>query len=306
MKKLTGLIAATFTPMTRNGQVNLKPIPNMVEALLRQGVEGLYVCGSTGEGPSLTNRERKCVAQAFVESVQGRVPVIIQVGHNSLEEARLLAAHAASIGANAISAVSPSYFVPENVPALVDTFVRITDAAPEMPFYYYHIPRFSGLTLNLSAFLEMASIRILSLAGIKFSSRDIEVMQQCLAFEGGRYNILFGVDEMLLSGLAAGCDGAVGSTYNFLAPLYQQIMRHLRKGNLPAAQECQLKAAQLIAVIIRYHGISGLKAAMALAGNPCGPARLPLTPLSQEEVSRMREELDTLGFFNYVHDGNSC
>jgi N-acetylneuraminate lyase len=300
MKKLTGLIAATFTPMDEDGQVNLEPIPAMVKSLLQQGVKGLYVCGSTGEGPSLTTDERERVAKAFVAAVQGRVPVVVQVGCNCVEDARQLARHAVHIGADAISAVSPSYFIPEGVSTLVETLGRITDAAPELPFYYYHIPRLSGLSLSPLAFLAAASARIPSLAGIKFSSRDIEVMQQCLAFENGRYNILFGVDEMLLSGLAAGCHGAVGSTYNFLAPLYHQVMRHLESGDLLDAQACQLKAAQLIEVIIRRHGISGLKAAMTLTGIPCGPPRLPLTRLTEKETLVMRAELDALGFFGYA------
>jgi N-acetylneuraminate lyase len=300
MKKLTGLIAATFTPMDQDGQVNLEPIPAMVKTLLRQGIKGLYVCGSTGEGPSLTTAERERVAKAFVAAVQGRVPVVVQVGCNCIEDARQLARHALSIGADAISAVSPSYFIPESASTLVETLGRITDAAPDLPFYYYHIPRLSGLSLSPLTFLETAPARIPSLAGIKFSSRDVEVMQQCLAFDNGRYNILFGVDEMLLSGLAAGCHGAVGSTYNFLAPLYQQVMDHLEKGDLAAAQACQLKAAQFIEVIIRYHGNSGLKAAMSLTGIPCGPPRLPLTPLTDAECGRMREELNALGFFTYT------
>lgn len=300
MKKLTGLIAATFTPMDQEGQIDLEPIPSVVERLLRQGINGLYVCGSTGEGPSLTTEEREHVALAYTEAVQGRVPVVIQVGHNSIEDARRLAAHAASIGASAISAVPPSYFLPENLAVLIETLGRITDAAPGLPFYYYHIPRLSGLSLDLIAFLKAAPARIPSLAGIKFSSREVEVMQRCLAFENGQYNILFGVDEMLLSGLAAGCDGAVGSTYNFLAPLYQQVIHHLESGDLSAAQACQLKAAQLIEVILRYHGLSGIKAAMALAGSPCGPARLPSPALTEEELRAMRAALEALDFFSCV------
>ncbi len=300
MKQLTGLIAATFTPMDQDGQVNLEPIPSMVKRLLGQGIKGLYVCGSTGEGPSLTTDERERVAKAFVAAVQGRVPVVVQVGCNCIEDARQLARHALAIGADAISAVSPSYFIPEGVTALVETLGRITDAAPELPFYYYHIPRLSGLSLSPLAFLQTAPARIPSLAGIKFSSRDVEVMQQCLAFDGGRYNILFGVDEMLLSGVAAGCDGAVGSTYNFLAPLYHEVMRNVEKGDLPAAQACQLKAARFIEVILHYHGNAGLKAAMTLTGIPCGPPRLPQTALTEAECLRMRKELDELGFFTHA------
>ncbi len=300
MKKLTGLIAATFTPMHPDGSVNLAPVPAMVDRLAGQGVKGLYVCGSTGEGPSLTTGERERVAEAFAAAAAGRMPVVVQVGCNCVEDARQLARHAASIGADAISAVSPSYFIPEGVAALVETLGRITDAAPELPFYYYHIPRLSGLSLSPLAFLEAAPARIPSLAGVKFSSRDVEVMQQCLAFDGGRFNILFGVDEMLLSGLAAGADGAVGSTYNFLAPLYHRVIRGLETGDLASARAHQRRAADIIAVILRHHGNAGLKAAMTLSGIPCGPPRLPQTALDDTETARMREELDGLGFREFV------
>ncbi len=300
MNTLTGLIAATFTPMNQAGMVQPEPIPRIVEMLVKSGVNGLYVCGSTGEGPSLTTEERKKVAQAYIEASQGRIPVVVQVGHNCLEDARDLAKHAASVGADAISAVPPSYFVPEGMYALVETLARITDAVRETPFYYYHIPRLSGLPLNVPEFLQAAKDRIPSLAGVKFSCRDIEVMQQSLSVENRKYNILFGVDEMLLSGVAAGCDGAVGSTYNLMAPLYIQIMNDFANGNLASAQAGQLKAAQFIEVIIRYHGVSGLKEAMTLTGIPCGPPRRPLTPLTDIERNRMREELSKLNFDQYV------
>ena len=300
MKKLTGLIAATFTPMHADCQVNLTPIPGMVEALAAQGITGLYVCGSTGEGPSLTTAERKAVAEAFVEAAQGRIPVIVQVGHNSVEEARSLAAHAAQIGADAISAVSPSYFKPEDMGILSETIARIAGGAPETPFYYYHIPRLSGIALDVPRFLEMTASRIPTLVGVKFSCPDVHVMQACRAVEDGRYNILFGVDEMLLSGLAAGCDGAVGSTYNFLAPLYQQVINEFTAGNMAAAQDAQLKAVELVSTMLRYHGMGGLKAAMSLTGIPCGPPRLPLTAITPEEHDRMRAELAAMGFFAYT------
>jgi N-acetylneuraminate lyase len=300
MKRLTGLIAATFTPMDAHGQINLDPIPDMVEALLAQHISGLYVCGSTGESPSLTTGERKLVAQAFVGAVQGLVPVVVQVGHNSIEDARSLAAHAEKIGADAISAVSPSYFKPEDARALAETMGRIADAAPSTPFYYYHIPRLSGIALDVPRFLEQASARIPTLAGVKFSCQDLDTMQRCRALDKGRYNILFGVDEMLLSGLAAGCDGAVGSTYNFLAPLYHEVMRAFAGCDLAAAQAGQRKAADFIQVMLRYHGMGGLKAAMSLTGIPCGPPRLPLTAVTQEECEAMRAELAALGFFTYA------
>ena len=108
--RVSGLIPAVFTPMRPNGDVDLDQIPAITDQLINEGVSGLYVCGSTGEGPSLTREERMAVAEAYVRAAAGRVPVLVQVGHNSIREAQLLAEHAQTIGADAISAVPPSYF----------------------------------------------------------------------------------------------------------------------------------------------------------------------------------------------------
>ena len=101
--RLEGLIAATFTPIDGSGSVNLGAVAPMVDQLIAEGVTGLYVCGSTGEGLSLTGAERREVAAAFIEAADGRVPVVVQVGHNSLAEAAQLADHARQAGADVIS-----------------------------------------------------------------------------------------------------------------------------------------------------------------------------------------------------------
>lgn len=298
MMLLSGLIAATFTPMDDHGAVNVSLIPTIVDGLLERGVNGFYVCGSTGEGPSLTTVERKAVAEAYVSATRGRVPVVVQVGHNSLEDARDLAAHAASIGADAISAVPPTYFKPNSLGCLIDTVAQVCDAAPDTPFYYYHIPVLSGVNFDMPEFLKAAPVRIPSLAGIKFSCRDLDIMQRCKQIDGGRFNILFGVDEMLLSGLAAGCDGAVGSTYNFLSPLFLQVIEQFEAGKLNEARATQARANDIIRILIDHGGIPGLKAAMTLSGLPCGPTRLPLRARSKEQIVEMRRALDAVGFFD--------
>ena len=117
---ITGLVPATFTPLHPDGSLNLAVVEPMVEHLIREGVTGLYVCGSTGEGVSLAREERMAATEAFVAAARHRVPVVVQVGHNSIAEARLLAAHAQSAGAEAISATPPSYFKPPTLAALVD------------------------------------------------------------------------------------------------------------------------------------------------------------------------------------------
>ena len=117
---LRGLIAATITPFRDNGSIDLDAIGPMLNRLIDIGVAGFYVCGSTGEGMSLTNQERKSVVEASVDVVAGRVPVIVQVGHNSVIEAKGLAAHAAKVGADVISATCPSYFKVNDPATLVE------------------------------------------------------------------------------------------------------------------------------------------------------------------------------------------
>jgi N-acetylneuraminate lyase len=295
-------VAAVFTPMHGDATLNLDPVEPIVEYLIGKGVAGLYVCGTTGEGPSLSTEERKAVAAAYVSAARGRIPVVIQVGHTSVQEAAHLAAHAQAIGAAAISAVSPWYFKPASVDVLVDCLAMITAAAPDLPFYYYHQPALTGVQLDMLELLRLGPDRLPTFAGIKYSAQKVDDFQACVEFADGRYDILFGCDEMLLSGLAAGARGAVGSTYNFLAPLYRRVIEAFERGDLDEARRCQGLAVKLVHTIVRYRVHAGLKAAMKLIGIDCGPTRLPVAALQPKEVERLRQELDALGFFDVCKD----
>lgn len=300
MSPITGLVAAVFTPFKEEGSLNLGMVPRITDHLLQSGVRGLYVCGSTGEGPSLALQERREVAEAYTEAVAGRVPVIVQVGQDSIREATALARHAADAGATAISAVPPVYFKPASVPVLVDTMKEIAGAAPGLPFYYYHIPSLSAVALDMEHFLDQAMDVIPNLAGIKFSSPRLDELQACRKFEDGRFDILFGVDEMLLSGLASGAKGAVGSTYNFLAPLYNEVIRCYNEKKTEEAEALQAQAVALVRVMIAHRGLPAIKTCMKLIGLDCGPTRLPLLTLSEEETASLKTQLEPLGFFDWA------
>jgi N-acetylneuraminate lyase len=301
---LTGLVPATFTPFDAAGNLNLPLIAPLVEHLLRDGVTGLYVCGSTGEGVSLTREERMAATEAFVAAAGGRVPVVVQVGHNSIAEARLLAAHAQAAGADAISATPPSYFRPPTLAALIASMAEIAGAAPALPFYYYHIPVMTGVTPNIAALLSEGPSSIPTLAGVKFSHTAVYDMQAALMVEEGRYNLLFGSDEMLLSGLCAGAHGAVGSTYNFAAPLYNRILAAFAAGDLPKAQELQAHAVAMVNVLVRHGGNTAIKAVMAFLGLDCGPVRLPQVGLEPPQAASLRAELEAIGFFTWGRGAN--
>lgn len=264
---------------------------------------GLFVCGGTGEGVSLTREERRASAEAHVQAAAGRVPVIIHVGQNSLLEAQNLAAHAAAIGANAIAAMAPTYFKPDSLASLVDCLKVITAGAPDLPFIYYHFPHKTGLTLDVASLLQQSADQLPSLMGVKFTDAKLFDLQACLEVENGRYKVFFGWDEMMLSGLAAGAHGAIGSTYNFAAPLYKRIIAAYERGDHASARRHQALAVQMVRVILSYGGLAAQKAVMALIDSDCGPTRLPNASLSAEAVKQMCHDLEVIGFFDWARIG---
>lgn len=298
--QMTGLVPATFTPMKADSSLNLAQVAPLVRRLQAQGVGGLFVCGTTGEGALLTSSERMATLEAYVAAAGTRTPVVAHVGHAGVADARELAAHAQRSGAAAISALAPSYFKPTSIETLVESMAQIAAGAPELPFYYYHIPGFTGVTLDMAEFLRQASARIPNLAGIKYTSPTLFEFQSCAAVDAGRFDLLWGVDEMLLGGLATGARGAVGSTYNLAPRLYNELIAAFAAGNLLEAQRLQLLSVRMVEVIKRYRPLPAQKAMMSFIGIDAGPTRLPLQPMSAEETAALKQELDAIGFLQWM------
>lgn len=302
MIKIKGLVAATFSTFHEDGSLHLDLVPGIVDKLIRDGVSGVFVCGTNGEGPNMTIEERIAVAEAYAAAAQGRLLLIVHVGHPSIAEAKRLAKHAASIGADAISSVAAFYFRPTSVTVLADSMAEIASAAPATPFYYYHIPALTGVGMDMVEFLRLAGARIPNLAGIKYTAATIHEYQACLNYENGKYDILFGYDELLLPALAVGAEGAVGSTYNFAAPLYLEVVKAFRSGDMERAREIQLGLVEMILRMVKFAPIPAQKAIMEMVGYPQGPCRLPLTALSRDEKQRLRVQLDEVGFFERINN----
>jgi N-acetylneuraminate lyase len=286
--------------MDLQGSVRRDRIPELVEHLIREGIAALYVGGSTGEGVSLTTAERMEVAEAFVAAAARRIPVLVQVGHNSLREARLLAEQAQRVGADAISAAPPSYFRPASSRVLLQCLQEIAAGAPELPLYYYHIPGMTGVQVEWGEFLPLAAAAMPSLVGAKYTSPDLAGLQHCLHLAEERFEFLYGGDEMLLPAFAVGVQAAVGSTYNFAAPLYLRILQAFKRGDLKDARCDQARSVTMVEALLRNHGNAGLKAAMQLIGVDCGPPRLPQCALTAAEISHLEADLRQIGFFDWA------
>jgi N-acetylneuraminate lyase len=300
---ITGIVPAVFTPLHPDGSLNLSQVVPIVERLVSQHASALYVCGATGEGVSLTREERMAVAESYIQAAAGRLPVIVQVGHDSLREACLLAAHAQSAGANAISAILPGFFKVDRLELLLDCLGEICTAAPGLPFYYYHIPRLTAARFDVVELLSQGGAKLPALRGVKYSDFTVFELQACVELENGRFNILFGSDEMLLSGLAGGAQGAVGTTYSFALPLYQRIFSAFKLGQIGQAQRLQGLSVQMLRILNGYATAStnlpAMKSIMKLVGLDCGPLRLPLPSLTGLQEQELAEALNAIGFFEW-------
>jgi N-acetylneuraminate lyase len=298
--KINGIVAATFAAYQADGSLNLTIIPQLVDKLVADGVAGVYICGTNGEGPNMTVEERMAIAEAYVKAASKKILVLVHVGHTSIQECKKLAAHAAQIGADAFSSVAAFYFKPTSVQNLIDCMAEIASAAPELPFYYYHMPTLTGVGMDMVEFLALGEQQIPNLAGIKYTASTLHEFQACLNYKEGKFEVLSGYDEMLLSALAVGAVGAIGSTYTFAAPVYLEIIKLFRNNNLAAAGALQLKVVDFIRCIIKHPSIAAQRAIMKMLGYDLGDARLPLMPLSTEKFIELKTDLTTVGFFELL------
>jgi N-acetylneuraminate lyase len=299
--KLSGLVAATHTPFAADGALNLAIVEKQVEHLTRFGVTVAFIGGTTGESASLTVNERLALAERWMAATKGSsLQVIVHVGANCLEDTRALASQAGKLQAAGVSALAPSYFKPGSVSALVDSMAHVALGCPSLPFYYYEIPSMTGISISPSDFLAAAADRIPNLAGIKFTSNNLVEYQLCRAFGGGRFDIPFGFDEMLLASLALGATSAVGSSYNFAAPIYLRVIDAFKKGDFQTAREEQFASVELIRVLSRFGYMAAAKATMGFLGVDVGGPRLPNSTLKRDQVDELRAELQRSGFFERV------
>jgi len=302
------LIAAPFTPMDEQGNLNLEAIPDYAAYLAYNQVDGAFIAGSTGEGPSLSIAEKKALFKTWAEAVPEGFKTIALVGGTSLPETQALALYAQSCGIQAISVIAPYYFIPSNVEALGKFCAAVAAEVPDMPLYYYHIPALSRCAVNMIDFLEFADTHLPSLQGIKFTHPNLMDFHACIHRPGKSYQMLWGRDEELLAALSMGAHGAVGSTYNYMSPVFRELVSAFLAKDLPRASILQQRANACIEVLIRYGGIAPGKVFMRLAGMDCGPCRVPLDQLSPEkegEISTALSERDFFAICSRPVQGNS-
>jgi N-acetylneuraminate lyase len=298
---LHDLVVAAHTPFHADGSLNFAAVEKQAAHYLKHNLATVFVAGTTGECHSLTLDERRALARRWSEVIRGTsLKMVLHVGSNCLEDCRTFATEAQDIGAIAISAFAPSYFKPRNPDTLVDWCAAIAAAAPDIPFYFYDIPALTGVSLSMPDFLNQGSTRIPTLAGLKFTNPDLMAYQFVLHADRGAWDVPFGLDEHLLGALAMGARGAVGSGFNFAAPVYNRLLRAFRDGDLVRAREEQFRGAQLVQLLAGFGYLGATKALMELLGIPVGPVRRPNTNPTTQQRAALRRKLDEMGFFEWV------
>ncbi len=300
MEKIIGLIDAPFTPMNADGSINLSPIPAYAALLARNGLKGVFINGSSGEGYLLTEDERMQLAEAWMAAVPEGFKVIVHVGSTCVESSRRLAAHAQKIGAWGIGAMATPFPRIARIEELVKYCEEIAAGAPDLPFYFYHIPAFNNAFLSMYDFLKAVDGRIPNFAGIKYTFESLYEYNRCRRYANGKFDMLHGQDETILPCLAmGGAQGGIGGTTNYNGRCLVGIIDAWQQGDLEKARELQNFAQDVIDVICHFRGnIVGGKRIMKLIGLDLGPNRTPFQNMTDAEEQAMKQELEAIDFFS--------
>ena len=286
MKKYEGIIPAFYACYDAEGKVNLSAVRELTQWFIDQGVQGLYVGGSSGECIYQSKEERKAVLEAVMEVARGKLTIIAHIACNNTADSQELAAHAESLGVDAIASIPPIYFkLPPH--AIAKYWNDMSAAAPNTDFIIYNIPQLAGVYLTVPLLQEM--LKNPKVIGVKNSSmptQDIQMWKD----EGA---IVFnGPDEQLISGLVMGAIGGIGGTYGAMPQLYVELYRCVKAGEMAKALEIQNDCCRIIYKMCSGHGnmYGMIKEILRINGGPdCGSVRAPLAELIESDLPIAQE-----------------
>ena len=287
--KYQGIIPAFYACYDENGAISVEGVKALTRYMVEKGVKGVYVGGSSGECIYQSVAERKQVLEAVVEAAEGKLTIIAHVACNNTADSMELAAHAESLGVDAIAAIPPIYFhLPEY--AIAQYWNDISSAAPNTDFVIYNIPQLAGVALTMPLFHEM--LKNPKVAAVKNSSMPVQDIQM-FKMDGGEDFVVFnGPDEQLVSGLAMGADGGIGGTYGAMPELYLKIYELTKAGKIEEAAKVQYAADAIICKMCSTKGnmYGTIKAILKIReGLELGGVRKPLANLVDSDMDIVKE-----------------
>lgn len=297
-KSLQGLVVAPFTAFDKRGDVDFQAVPKCLDYFKKVHFDGLFVNGTLGEGMSLSQTERKLVADKWMDLVANQFFVILHIGTGNIRDTQDLARHAENLGVDAIATLPPTYHKPPDEEQLVKYLQEVSSAAPNTPLLYYEYNIASGVYLNIPKMLELASGQVPTLYGLKHTSPELNSALNCSTASGGRYKVFFGTETQYLPTLSLGIPDVITSPY--LGALFYSMKAAFDAGDLTQAQTLQKKAQQLINIQTRHGG--GITVAKVmfelLSGIQVGDPRIPISTLTLDQRTKLHQDLINDGFMS--------
>ncbi len=289
--QLRGVMAALLTPFDASEKLDTESLRRLVRFNIQQGIDGLYVGGSTGEAFVQSIAEREQVLEIVAEEAKGKITLIAHVGTVSTHESQQLALAANRYGFDAVSAVTPFYY-PFSFEEHCAHYRAVTDAADGLPMVVYNIPALSGVKLTLDQIDTLVTLP--GVGALKQTSGDLFQMEQIRRAHPDLvlYN---GYDEIFASGLMAGADGGIGSTYNIMGWRYMGIAKALKEGDVTTAQRLQANCNEVIDLLIKVGVFRGLKTVLHYMDVLAVPlCRKPFAPVDERYLPELKALADRL------------
>lgn len=289
LTKYEGVLPAFYACYDEEGNVSPERVRELTKYFLSKGVKGVYVNGSSGECIYQSVAEKKIILENVVKAAEGKLTVIAHVACNNTKDSMELAAHAESLGVDAIAAIPPIYFkLPEH--AIAQYWNDISSAAPNTDFVIYNIPQLAGVALTPALFAEMRKNP--KVIGVKNSSMPVQDIQMMKQAAGEDYIIFNGPDEQFISGRVIGAQGGIGGTYGAMPELFLKMDEYVKEGKMEEARRIQYAVNEIIALMCSAHGnmYAVIKAIIKMnSGIDLGSVRKPLAALTDDDMKIVEE-----------------
>lgn len=288
LSNFKGVYSATFTPYDKHGRVDIEMQGRIIDFQLRNGIKGLFVCGSTGEGPMLDESERILVAENAIKCSKGRGTTIIHVGHISADVAKKLSRKACEHGADAVSSIQPYYYhFSEEIEA---RYYQDLAESADIPMIVYIYPKAAGQGISGKHVLNLLSFK--NVIGAKYTGYDYYTISSIFKRVPENKLLLSGADEMMMTGLIYGSNGSIGTFQNMIPRPFVNLYESFNAGEMDKMRQMQSRINDLIYFVLSKSDMSYFKAAMRYAGFDCGYARSPFKQLTENEYSLFAQELE--------------
>ena len=288
--QFSGAWPALVSPVTPDGDVNVKVLRDLVAYLLDKDIGGLYLCGSTGEGVFMSVPERKLVTEEAMREVAGRVPVIVHVGSVATRDAVLLAQHAQTLGADGVASILPP--VNRSIETTYLHYEAIAAAVPDLPF----LPYLFGGELDAVSLISELLVRMPNIGGAKYTGPSMYEYKQLLDLQENNWTIFLGMDQQCAFGAMFGGKANIGTTLNYHPGIYREIHKAVAQNDFVRARDLQVRANRVTLLIQKYGMFGAMRVAMQMIGFDVGPPRLPNLPLPADKEAEVREALEAVDF----------